>query len=326
MLAPSISFQPLESANPVHLSAGVSIWNAACGADLAITSHFVVYNLQPMIGVVQAGQIAVRESRPVGFVLASALPGDRATSPPEVGWIDAIAVLPNAQRQGIGGELLAWAENRLREQGCTAARLGGSLCPFVAGYPTELGNEDFFSRRGYEPRAGSEQVWDVARDPSDYGTTRRLPGVTIRPAGTGDENTLDENTLLEFFRREFPNRWRFEYEEFLRRGGRISDWIVLFSERGVDGFARLTLEDSIQPLERFYPQRLPRPWAQLGPIGVSAHLRGRGYGRALLDASLVHLRERGVRGCVIDWTDLIDFYARFGFKPYRKYAVLVKTV
>lgn len=320
MLASSISFQPLESANPAHLSTIVSIWNAACGPDLAITLHFVVYNLQSITGVVQAGQIAVREGTPAGFVLASALPGDPATSPSELGWIEAIAVLPDAQKQGMGGELLAWAENWLREQGCTAARLGGSLCPFVAGYPTELGNEDFFRRRGFGPRGGREYVWDVARDLSDYTTTRRLPDVTIRPMRMGEENAL-----LGFFQHEFPGRWRFEYEEFLRRGGHISDWIVLLGESGVDGFARLAFEDSTQPLDRVYPYRLPRPWGQLGPIGVSARLRGSGYGGALLEASLVHLHQWGVRGCVIDWTDLTDFYAKFGFQPYREYAVLVKT-
>jgi len=70
--------------------------------------------------------------------------------------------------------------------------------------------------------------------------------------------------------------------------------------------------------------RLPKPWGQLGPIGVSKDARGKGYGGALLDAGLRYLRDQGVRGCVIDWTDLVDFYGKFGFKPYREYAILAK--
>jgi predicted N-acetyltransferase YhbS len=70
--------------------------------------------------------------------------------------------------------------------------------------------------------------------------------------------------------------------------------------------------------------RLPKPWGQLGPIGVSKDVRGKGYGGALLDAGLGYLRDQGVRGCVIDWTDLVDFYGKFGFKPYREYAILGK--
>jgi GNAT superfamily N-acetyltransferase len=313
-------FQFLDPHNPDHISPIVTIWNAACGPDLAITPRFVEFNTRLSTGAVQAGRIAGKNGAPVGFVLASALPNDPDTSPPNVGWIDAIAVLPNAQRQGIGSALLAWAEEWLRDQGCTRARLGGSLRPFVAGYPVELGNAAFFTRRGYVERANSGEAWDVARDLSDYQGATHLGGASdlvLRPAQPGDEDAL-----LQFLLREFPNRWRFEFQEFLRQNGRISDYMLLWTERGVDGFAHLTFEDSLCPIDRFYMHRLPRPWGQLGPIGVSADARGRGYGALLLDAALHHLRDRGVRGCVIDWTGLVDFYGRFGFKPYRRYELL----
>jgi predicted N-acetyltransferase YhbS len=111
----------------------------------------------------------------------------------------------------------------------------------------------------------------------------------------------------------------------LRSGGLISDWMILTPSRGVDGFAKLCFEDSVTPINRVYPYKLPRPWSQLGPIGVSADARGRGFGGALLDTALCHLRDSGGRGCVIDWTDLVGFYARFGFKPYREYLMLIKS-
>ena len=91
--------------------------------------------------------------------------------------------------------------------------------------------------------------------------------------------------MMKFFDREFPNRWRFEFQEFLKEHGRISNYQLLISDRGVDGFARLTFADSERPIERFYMHRLPKPWGQLGPIGVSKDTRGKGFGRALLDES-----------------------------------------
>ncbi len=307
--------------DPAHIAAAVAIWNAACGDDLAIMPRFVEYNTRAATGATQAGRIAISDDAPVGFVLASALPNDPQTSPREMGWIDALAIAPEFQRRGVGGELLAWAEAWLREQSCLRARLGGSLRPFVAGLPTELQTDAFFRARGYAPRSNGERVWDVARDLRDYVSTRPPSDAVIRPARPDDETAL-----LEFFAREFPNRWRFEYEEFLRVGGCISDWIVLTTTRGVDGFAKLCFEDSISPINRVYPWKLPRPWGQLGPIGVSADARGKGYGGALLDTALCHLRDAGVRGCVIDWTDLVDFYARFGFTPYCEYAMLIKNL
>ena len=110
----------------------------------------------------------------------------------------------------------------------------------------------------------------------------------------------------------------------LREGGRITDHVLIWSERGVEGDCRVTFENSERPLERFFMHSLPRPWGQLGSIGVSADCRGKGYGGALLNAGLRYLRECGVRGCVIDWTTLLDLYGKFGFRPYHEYIALGK--
>ena len=47
---------------------------------------------------------------------------------------------------------------------------------------------------------------------------------------------------------------------------------------------------------------------------------------AVLDAGLRRLHNNGINGCVIDWTDLVEFYGKFGFTPYRKYVQLVKAL
>jgi len=310
--------RPFETSDVTHV---VSIWNVACGADLAITSRFVEYNTRPTAGAIQAGRVAMKDDQPVGFVLASALPASPGVSSPQVGWIDAMAVLPEFQHRGIGGDFLAWAEEWLNQQGCTRARLGGSLRPFTPGLPVELHTESFFDKRGYKGREWRSLEWDVARDLETYTPQSYRVDAKLQPA-----QPSDGDAMLTFLRREFPGRWRFEFEEFLRENGRISDYVLLWSERGVDGFARLTFEDSERPIERFYLHRYPHPWGQLGPIGVSADTRGKGYGGALLNAGLRYLQERGVRGCVIDWTGLVDFYGKFGFKPYRQYAMLIKQL
>jgi len=313
--------RPFESSD-VNLV--VSIWNAACGPDLAINSRLVEYNTRPATGAIQAIQLAVQYGQPVGLVHASVLPADPATSPPEVGWIDALAVLPEFQRQGIGGELLAWAEVWLAEQGCARIRLGGGLHYFVPGLPVELGTEAFFHKRGFQDRDEGSIVWDVASDLDNYQNSNlkyQMSNVSVRPGQAGQENAL-----LDFLRREFPGRWRFECEEFLRERGRMSDYVILWTERGIDGCCRLTLEDSERPIERYYLHRLPHPWGQLGSIGVSRDCRGKGYGGALLEGGLRQLRDKGVRGCVIDWTNLVDFYGKFGFKPYHQYTMLIKQL
>lgn len=300
------------------------IWNAATTPSLAISRRLVEYNVRPSTGAVREGRMAVDAGVPIGFVIATALPNDSATSNPEVGWVEILAVRPEAQGRGAGSALLAWAESWLCDQGCVRARLGGGLRPFAPGLAVELNNEPFFSRRGYRLRQGSGYEWDMATDLAAYvglPSATRTESAILQAAEAGDQGAI-----LAFLQREFPNRWRYEFEEFLRDGGRMSDYVLLWSGRGVDGFARLTLMDSERPIERFYMNDLPRPWGQLGPIGVSRDTRGQGYGGALLDAGLCRLRDLGARGCVIDWTDLVGFYGKFGFRPYRKYAMLVKDL
>jgi GNAT superfamily N-acetyltransferase len=303
-----------------HLPALVAIWNAACGNDLAINERLMAYNTRPATGALLLGRVALENDQPVGFVIASALPDDPPTSPRDLGWIDALAVAPEFQRRGIGSALLASAETWLREQGCARMRLGGGLRYFGPGYPLALDNLAFFQKRGYAPRASEPQVCDLARDLRDDATSRRCDDATMRPA-----QPADANAIRDFLWREFPGRWRFEFEEFLRARGRFSDYIILQTARGIEGVARMTLEDSERPIERYYPHRLPRPWGQIGSIGVSQAVRGKGYGGALLDAGLRHLRDQGVRGCIIDWTSLVEWYRKFGFAPYRWYAMLIKN-
>jgi GNAT superfamily N-acetyltransferase len=314
-------YHDLERSNPDHVQALAEVWNAACGSALQLSRRFVAYNLQPSTGSTQRGCLALLNGEPVGVVMASVLHSDPEVMAPDLGWVDVLAVVPAAQHQGVGTQLLAWAEGWLRDQGCRACIVGASLRPFVPGIPTELATMPFFAAQGY---VEDHMVWDVAANLAHYRpppTVREIDGA-VRPAQKGQEAAL-----LEFLRREFPGRWRYEAEEFLRTPQtRFSDYMLLWTDRGVDGFCVLTFEDSGQPMERFYPYSLPRPWGQLGSVGVSADRRGRGYGAALVDAGLRRLHNNGVNGCVIDWTTIVDFYGKFGFAQYRAYQQIYKPL
>jgi GNAT superfamily N-acetyltransferase len=315
-------FHSIDRADSDQINGVVDLWNAACGTDLAISPRFATYNLQPSPGGLQSAWLALVEDQPVGFVSASYLNDPTVAS--HAGWIDAIAVAPNAQRQGVGTAMLHQAEAWLKQQGSQTITIGAGLHPFVPGVPERLETVDFFKQHGYgtDPAPIGCQ-WDVAANLATYkppATVREVDAV-VRPAQPDDHEFL-----LSFLQREFPTHWRYAYEEYRAAGGRVSDYMVLWTERGIDGCCLLTFEDSLHPIERYYPYRLPRPWGHLGSIGISKDRRGQGLGAALLDAGLRRLHNNGVNGCVIDWTDLLDFYAKFGFNPYRSYWMISKSL
>ena len=304
--------RPISSAHAPQLA---DLWNAACGPDLAITERFTAYNEREATGAARAGQLAFVDGEPAGFVQVSAAPSGESVS----GWVDAIAVAPSRQRLGLGSQLLAWGESWLAAQGCLRVRLGGGLRPYVPGLPDIPGNRAFFESRGYHY---ARPEWDVSRSLSDFAPTHPVPPDAVaRQATSADLAALDA-----FLLHEFPGRWHFEFQEFLRESGRPADYFLLWVDGAIAGFGRLTFEDSERPIDRFYPNPLSRPWGQLGPLGVARSLRGRGYGGVLVSAALKQLRRQGVDGCIIDWTNLLDFYAVFGFRPHRQYGVLIKEL
>ncbi len=303
-----------------HIADAIRIWNVASHKDYPINERFLSYNLIPAMGEVIEGRVAVHNREIVGFVLACVVTYDPTMT---LGWISAIAVHPSVQRGGIGSELLAWAEDWLKEKGCGRIRIGGNLRPFLPGLPYPMhDNVAFFEKHAYQSPARQPYEYDIARSLKDYQPGYSKPAhADLTPMQRGEEHLL-----LDFLHREYPGRWEFEACEFVKNGGRASDFLLLYVNGKVEGFCRLTLSDSERPIERFYPQRLSQPWGQYGPLGLSKAVRGQGLGGYMIDAAAVHMKSLGVDGCVIDWTSLVELYGKFGFKIYNQYISLFKKI
>jgi len=304
--------------------AAIHVWNAAL-PEFPMNERFFRYNTLPAPGEVQQGRAILRGGEMLGFALAACQPGS------SLGWVSALAVHPRYQHQGLGSSLLAWAENWLKAQNVRRIRLGASLKPFAPGLPLPLvpapqpeaePHAAFFLQRGYLIPRQQPYEYDTARDLQNYRRqTAELESVAVLPLSPQLAPSLDD-----FLLREYSGRWHAEYQQFLAENGNFSDYLVLLVAGQLQGFCRTTYETSERPLERFYPQRLPRPWGQMGPLGVSKAVRGKGLGALLIDSAAAHLAAQGIRGCVIDWTTLTALYARFGFQPYHRYLTLTKEI
>jgi len=86
------------------------------------------------------------------------------------------------------------------------------------------------------------------------------------------------------------------------------------------GFCRINDQDSPFIAQNTYWAPLyNNELAGLGPLGIDAKERGNGYGLAIVEAAIAFLRKRGHRRIVIDWTDLVDFYAKLGYQKWKTY-------
>jgi len=318
----SLQLRPFDLSSVNLVETLTTIWNQATTPGLSVSTRHFEFNSIPFTGVISEGRVVYFQDMPIGFVAASAMPDHPMGG--KTGWIDAIAVLPEYRNRGAGSLLCSWAEDWLIEEGCKVISLGASPHTMMPGFPEELGDPSFFVERGFSLDKENAFMWDVARDLGDGEPISRHPFPQpnpVRQAAPGDEDAL-----LEFLKREFPGGWLYEFQEFMKIGGDIRDYFIVCLDGKVEGFAWITLEHSARPLDRFHHGDLPRPWGQLGPIGVSEGVRKYGYGGLVLQAGLEYLRSQGVRGCIIDWTGIIGFYGKYGFKPYRKYYAMAKNL
>jgi GNAT superfamily N-acetyltransferase len=310
---------PFYHSDPEHINSLVEIWNEACGADLAITNRFITFNTTPVTGVHQVGVLAAKD-RPIGFVLCSTT---NLFGNPAQGAVDAIAVLPSEQKQGIGAVLLQQAEIWLKGQGCKTIEPIANPRIFTPGVPVDTGSIGFFLKQGFQQDPEDPFIWDMARSLKDYDSpypTRHIQA-SLKPVQPGQKALLDA-----MIGEGFSSFWLYEFREMLRVGGRLDEYLVLWVEGEPVGFCQVAFEDSVRPIERFYMHRLPHPWGQMGTFGILESQRGKGYGAILIDSAARYLKDRGVDGCVIDWTAYLDLYGKFGFTPYRQYAVMRKSL
>lgn len=313
--------------DPAEAPALVALWNRALGGRLPLSERLWRQNVEgdpnwrPGDGLVARAA----DGTIVGFALTRA--SGALDAQPDLaalrglGWIMALAVAPEWSGQGIGGQLLAAAEERLRASGMTRSDLGGSIGHFLPGPPSDDARAlRFWTRHGYRP---SRDVYDLRRSFADW-TSPAPPdaiqrdGWRIAPGQPGQEDAI-----LAFLSQHFPGRWRYHIADTFARGGSAEDVIVLFDPAGeVAGFLASWRPESalLGPGLHWFPALGPRPGG-IGPLGIAPSARGQGLGLALVATATTILRERGVEDCVIDWVGdhLIDFYGHLGYRKWIGY-------
>jgi putative acetyltransferase len=100
-------------------------------------------------GAVLLSLVAVAGGRVIGHILYSPVALGDEGAPLDGAGLGPMAVLPEEQRSGIGGRLIAEGTRRLRERGC----------PFIV----VLGHPEYYPRFGFIPASmlGIQCTWDV---------------------------------------------------------------------------------------------------------------------------------------------------------------------
>lgn len=264
-----------------------------------------------------ASAIDVRDDKVVGLVAIKKAAGSLyAAAGDEQAHLSAIAY----DESDVGVDLLAHAKRVLKNRGVEKLVFGQDSRHFFPGCPVDAGRlKDFLTVEGFtEGHTCVDLEHDLTayRPPIDLEKTLRSENAWVRRLNKDELPLLDE-----FLEREFPARWHYDTKAKVNAEGDPSFVIGLFVGGRCEGFAisqvaghRLLLGGAV------WNQDLGPNWCSLGPIGVSKVVRGRGLGDALLAGALLDLKEAGGRKCLIDWTNLRNWYGKHGFEVAREYA------
>lgn len=312
---PTSAVVSVSDAHEADIQRLVALWNRDLPEDLPASPRLLEWTLSPHPG--RTVRLVIEHKREINaYAIVSKMEG----SP--LGIVDALVP---AKRNGRESALclVEEAQRWVHTQGATAIQFGGGAYSIQRGIPV-LGKRPLDGWTGgvTRPVHNDDEV-DLALDLSRYVPPTDMEPVAgmVQPAQPRDKDELETffgapESIHVAANNDLAQVDDLALAREIAFGGRISDLMLLFTARGVEGICHLIFADSSVPIDLAYPYTLPRPWGAIGVVAVSDRL-GTGAIEMLLDAAARRLHNNGINSCVALGIAAPVIYECFGFTPYR---------
>ncbi|MBB4823474.1 ribosomal protein S18 acetylase RimI-like enzyme [Sporosarcina luteola] len=309
---------PLKEIGTEHV---ISLWNRSIGERFPMNRDLWKQNTIDDGTVMWDASLAYLDRQELaGFIVSKRLmeqPDE--TKPGRTGWIQCLLVSETARNRGVGSKLLQCAEEAFHKEGLEDIRLGRDMRHYFPGLPLEdTATIDWFLRKGYIRETVETDLIAHVTGWLPYELENEQHYFRLLT-----ENDL--HRLLKFLERSFPGRWHEEAVQYVQKNGTGREFIGLFINNQLQGFCRVN--DGASPQigpNTYWRQLVDGSVGGIGPLGIDRSLRGQGFGLDIVKAGANELMKRGMDAIVIDWTQLVAFYEKLGFTPWKQYQTMVK--
>lgn len=238
----------------------------------------------------------------------------------EFGWISLIYVVPKYRNLGIGTLLLEKVESEFIKLNKKTVFIGKDFYNFFPGLPIDLKKYlEWFNKRGYERL---------------YNTCDLIKNKDIKISLRNNKikyvlgNNVPKEKIISFIEKNWPGRWTLEAKEYFESGGEGKEYLIGLDGEKVCAFAKLGFPNTPTNLISY-----SLTWRDkfdflggIGPLGVDRSYRGQSIGYDLVASATNILIDNGADNIIIDWTNLLDFYRKFGYEVYKTYEYLQKNL
>ena len=293
----------------------LKLWNDEMGYVYPISSNSFYQNVIDYKD--KDVMIYYDDERVIGFIFLKRFSDDRLVNYSNNLYISLFYVSKKYRRQGIGSNLFDFAEE-IRDG--KELIIGKDINNFFPGVPTDFDNltDVWLEKRGFVGKRYTHDL--ITKDPKIYEI--RNKDVEYKYC---DDSQKEE--LIQMMINNNWGRWALEAKEYFGKKtendknayivGMIDGKIISFAK--VNDYKMYLSSYNLMWKERF------ENLGGFGPLGVDRNYRKKGIGFDMISVGLNDLVNKGCKTIILDWTGLMELYAKFNFEVWKSYKYMSKS-
>lgn len=299
----------------------LDLWNGEMGKIFPVSQKVFIQNILNSADINKsASGFAFDENGLIGFLLAKEFNNEAIKKYQSMGFVSFFYISKHHRNQGIGSKLLEMCEQVFIQRQKTEIVIGRDYHNFFPGVPNDFDNltGPWLEKRNYRYGRTTHDLINWNPD-QEYPISNRQ--YEFRMAKESDYPALND-----FFERNFPGRWQYEYQEFMEKTPQENGYLIALDGPVVIAFTRVNDQSlSLIPYNLTWSSRFKNLGA-LGPLGVDKNYRKQHLGNDIVCAGMNELVKKGCQPIIIDWTGLLEFYQQFGFEVWKAFDCYAKQI